>query len=240
MPLVFVAIAPFSPSVLIVSLSVFFFFLLLSFLPFFLRGLVELSFSASGGYDPKMKSFGNGGNGDSFTMYLIIFAASLCVILTFSCSKFADRYSTFAQERKMAKTRAKNPYADRPNKIIKPLSTFLTVFFCTCCGDGATEEDGLDTEQQNKKIKAQMLTPPPAPTDKEYDAGLKALDDYKKEKEADKDLNIVANIKNHIVDAEHQVEDIIHGVQHVSHNVAKNIQTKTNEASIRMEKATHI
>jgi hypothetical protein len=238
-PLVFVAIAPLSP-LCSDCVPVCFLFFCLSFLPFFLRGLVELSFSASGGYDPKMKSFGNGGNGDSFTMYLIIFAASLCVILTFSCSKFADRYSTFAQERKMAKTRAKNPYADRPNKIIKPLSTFLTVFFCTCCGDGATEEDGLDTEQQNKKIKAQMLTPPPAPTDKEYDAGLKALDDYKKEKEADKDLNIVANIKNHIVDAEHQVEDIIHGVQHVSHNVAKNIQTKTNEASIRMEKATRI
>ena len=85
-----------------------------------------------------------------------------------------------------------------------------------------------------------MLTPPPAPTDQEYDAGLKALDDYKKEREAHKDLNIVANIKSHIVGAEHQVEDLIHGVQHVSHNVAKNIQTKTNEASIRMEKATHI
>jgi hypothetical protein len=72
-------------------------------------GLIELSFTVSGGYDPIMKSFGNGGTGDDFTVCLVLFSAGVCIILWGSCKKCAERYSTFAQMRKAEKSKAKNP-----------------------------------------------------------------------------------------------------------------------------------
>ena len=125
-------------------------------------GVVELSFEMAGGYNPEMKQF-KSGNGDGFTVALVLFTVLLSVIMWMMCSTCADKYSTFSIQKKAAKLKAKNPYSDR-GKEVKPLNSMIAMIFCTC-GAQSMKEDGIDNEEAKKKTDALHLTPPPPPVE---------------------------------------------------------------------------
>ena len=192
------------------ALTFFYCFTLLFRVSTFRRGLIELSFEMAGGYDPKMKSFGNGGDGDAFTMSLVIFSSLLSLIMWGTCSKCADKYSDFSQQKKADKLKSKNPYSDR-GKQVKPISTLISTIFCTC-GQVAVPEDGIDLQQMDKRVQAQMLTPPPAPaSEEEYNKGMSQLKEWKKEEEFEASHTITKMLKEEAIKLEHQLED---GVKH--------------------------
>ena len=190
-------------------------------------GLVELSMSAAGGYDPAMRKFGSG-DGDSFTRALVIFSVLVTLFMWLMCSKCADKYSTFSQQKKADAAKAKNPYADRGDEM-KPLSSFVSAVFCTC-GTKGMEMDGIDAEEAEKKTGALQLVPPPPPVDeKEYQNNQVKLKEYKEETKKIHDNNLGTKLMHNIKVTAHDMHHIEEHAKKALHNAELAVEVRAQE-----------
>mgnify|MGYP006096723627 FL=1 len=205
-------------------------------------GVVELSFEMAGGYNPEMKQF-KSGNGDGFTVALVLFTVLLSVIMWMMCSTCADKYSTFSIQKKAAKLKAKNPYSDR-GKEVKPLNSMIAMIFCTC-GAQSMKEDGIDNEEAKKKTDALHLTPPPPPVDeKVYKENMKKLNEWKEheKKEAEHDIkhqlvnsaiNLEKNLEKAVIKIGDELEDGIEKME-------LQAELAANRAKLEMERVNNV
>ena len=206
-------------------------------------GAVELALHAAGGYNPQQSTFGYDKGNDIFLNILLLLVISLTLILWLSCWKCSERYSEFSISKKLAKTKATNPYDRSEGLEKKAMSSLVRVLFCTC-GEQASDTDGIDNEEVNGKDSAIHLVPPPPPTNAVYEGNAAKLQTFKEEEkkyhdhdwkvklkhEVKRDVDIV---KHSLIKGEKEVIKSIHNMENKAHHALV-------DAELNMEKANGI